>query len=664
MITRRGFLASFAAISVGFISFFVFGRRSSSNENSVDFSIPTKQKSAESDTSKIVSIHSLDTIPRPTSSHMFAFLKTGEIVKWGAQAPYDIPVIQNGWLALQLYDNWGAGITHNHEFISFGNAPCEYWPYELTEPNIVDFVITNARSLGSYFTATMLCLTAEQTVLALRISGNNAYYISRETDDFATFRKKSYDFTANIQTKLSRYDGKIISIACKINHDNAVYFLTSDKELVQLREGEISGTAKGVTKLVPANSQDDPIVAIIETSWVSYYSLPDKEQLVEDKLTRFSLENFDMNQSISQNGDFAHRFILPRFGDNYRSFLNGEYKDIKNAVYINANGKIVVNQTARFTAFQQYVMRLRNIKKFAILYTEQEYKTASLSKTIRTTIVTLDKLGKLSSHDSWNELFRLDEAATYTDLAAGKNHVLAIESGTQTIHAYGDNSYGQLLVPEKLGRTVSIAAVSDSSFAIDVDGNLWIWGNHSLANSLAPLLLPGKVLHFSHLDSINSDNTQVVILCDSGDVFTFSAIDTVPINRAVFPTIDSEPRITQLLKLNNQDGNAFAVLYNDGSVKKWGYAEAYLNPDLRTNADGSTLIKTIRVWVNINGVVVRQLENKSLQIEGSNRPTCFDEIQDSVDVYINEEEVFILRENGDLIHCFINDPYDVPKILM
>jgi hypothetical protein len=663
MITRRGFIASFAAISVGFISYFVFGRRSSSNVNSFDFSILSKQKSAESDTSKIVSIHSLDKIPRSTSSHVFALLSTGEIVKWGAQAPYDIPVIQNGWLALQLYDNWGAGITHNHEFISFGNAPCEYWPHELTEPNIVDFVITNARSLGSYFTATMLCLTTEQTVKALHISGNNAYYISSEPDDFATFRKKSHNFTANIQQKLSRYAGKITSIACKINHDNAVYFLTNDNELVQLREGEISGTAKGVTRLVPANSQDDSIVAIIDTGWVSFYSLPDKEQLVEDKLTNFSPNNFDLYRSVSQNGEFPHRFILPNFGDNYKCYLNGEYTEIKSAVYINANGKIVMNQTAQYTAFQQYVMKLRNIKKFAILYTEHEYKTVSLSKTIRTTVVTLDKLGKLSSHDSWNELIGLDQAATYSDLAAGKNHVLAIESGTQTIHAYGDNSYGQLLVPEKLGRTVSIAAVSDCSFAIDVDGQLWIWGNHSLANSLAPLLLPGKVLHFSHLDSINSDNTQVVILCDSGDVFTFSAVDTVPINRAVFPTIDSEPKITQLLKLNNQEGS-FAVLYNDGSVKKWGSAEAYLNPDFRTIADGSPSIKTIGVWVNINGVVVRQLENKSLQIEGAYRPTCFDDIQDSVDVYINEEEVFILRESGDLIHCFLNDPYDVPKILL
>ncbi|OQX14607.1 MAG: hypothetical protein BWK80_41665, partial [Desulfobacteraceae bacterium IS3] len=80
--------------------------------------------------------------------------------------------------------------------------------------------------------------------------------------------------------------------------------------------------------------------------------------------------------------------------------------------------------------------------------------------------------------------------AAYTDIAAGSNHSLALNSTDGTVWAWGYNSNGELgdgtmadhLTPVQVSLTgvfSKIAAGSMHSLALKNDGTVWAWGNNS-----------------------------------------------------------------------------------------------------------------------------------------------------------------------------------------
>ena len=116
-------------------------------------------------------------------------------------------------------------------------------------------------------------------------------------------------------------------------------------------------------------------------------------------------------------------------------------------------------------------------------------------------------------------------------VAAGQSHSLALVTGT--VYAFGDNNYGQLgngsdsesvnstpTAPTNItGFITNVQTISSSSYALDADGSLWVWGrndigelglgNYTQEDSPTHLLPPGGRVFTSIDTGAGSDGVVV-----------------------------------------------------------------------------------------------------------------------------------------------------------
>ncbi|MGI6587526.1 MAG: RCC1 domain-containing protein [Peptococcia bacterium] len=71
-------------------------------------------------------------------------------------------------------------------------------------------------------------------------------------------------------------------------------------------------------------------------------------------------------------------------------------------------------------------------------------------------------------------------------LSAGLNHSLAIKSD-DTVVAWGDNTYGQLNIPEGLSNVKVISAGYYHNLALKADGSVVAWGRDNYGQSTVPV---------------------------------------------------------------------------------------------------------------------------------------------------------------------------------
>ena len=124
-------------------------------------------------------------------------------------------------------------------------------------------------------------------------------------------------------------------------------------------------------------------------------------------------------------------------------------------------------------------------------------------------------LGKLIA---WgNPEASLPDAATFTQVATGRRHGLALKADG-TVVAWGDNTYGQGNVPSALSNVVAIAAGGSHSLVLKADLTIAAWGDNQLGQTTIPSPLRDVV-------AISAGNYHNLALKSDGTVVAWGGIN-------------------------------------------------------------------------------------------------------------------------------------------
>ncbi|MBD0382049.1 RCC1 domain-containing protein [Paenibacillus sedimenti] len=146
--------------------------------------------------------------------------------------------------------------------------------------------------------------------------------------------------------------------------------------------------------------------------------------------------------------------------------------------------------------------------------------------------------GQLANYSTSGTSSTIDIAEKVSQVAAGFDHSLVLtENGT--MYAWGDNTYGQVGInsakgvvsgPQKIEGLPKINQISAGfrhSMALDLEGNVWVWGNN-IAGQLGtgdrtdlrkptPISLPGKAT------SVTAGHRFSLVTLENGKVYGWGA---------------------------------------------------------------------------------------------------------------------------------------------
>lgn len=133
-----------------------------------------------------------------------------------------------------------------------------------------------------------------------------------------------------------------------------------------------------------------------------------------------------------------------------------------------------------------------------------------------------------------NDIVPNEERIIEPMVVSGKNHTIILKSDG-TVLAYGDNTYGQIgagmaieysdkenivTFPEDAGRIISVAAGDTFSVALDINGNVYTWGNLGLDN-LENVYTPTLVEELSSITKISAKYGKIMALDEDGYVYAW-----------------------------------------------------------------------------------------------------------------------------------------------
>lgn len=183
-------------------------------------------------------------------------------------------------------------------------------------------------------------------------------------------------------------------------------------------------------------------------------------------------------------------------------------------------------------------------------------------------------------------------------VAAGSGHTLLLQNDA-TLWASGDNSSGELGLNSTLNTNsltqvlsssgsgalqgiVSIAAGNNTSFAVDINGAVWAWGNNAngqlgigtSGNALLPTQVPG----ISNAISVSASLNHTVVLCNNGTLWGWGANESGEVGNGA-----TSPWVTQPQQVITSSGipmtnivatiagaNHTLAIDNQGTLWAWG----------------------------------------------------------------------------------------------
>lgn len=123
-------------------------------------------------------------------------------------------------------------------------------------------------------------------------------------------------------------------------------------------------------------------------------------------------------------------------------------------------------------------------------------------------IAALKSDGTVVQWDMFNEPEVVGGLDNVVAVAAGGTHSVALKADG-TVVAWGDNSYGQLNIPEGLSNVVAITASENHTLALKSDGMLAAWGRTYFGASITP---PANLSNVVAIASSGTRNLAIVSL--------------------------------------------------------------------------------------------------------------------------------------------------------
>jgi len=194
----------------------------------------------------------------------------------------------------------------------------------------------------------------------------------------------------------------------------------------------------------------------------------------------------------------------------------------------------------------------------------------------------------------------------YTDIAAGSNHSLALNSTDGKVWAWGYNNEGQLGDGSTLDRITpvqvsgltdvsKIAAGSAHNFALKSDGTVWAWGYNYYGQfgdgTTASRITPVQVFQLSGVSQIAAGSSHSLALKSDGTVWAFG-YDSVGLGDGITKRSSTPVQVSGLIGVSQiaAGGSHSLALKSDGTVWAWG-DNTYTQLGDDTDQDRSTPVQ-------------------------------------------------------------------------
>lgn len=136
-------------------------------------------------------------------------------------------------------------------------------------------------------------------------------------------------------------------------------------------------------------------------------------------------------------------------------------------------------------------------------------------------------------------------------VSCGSVHHGVVRLADGTVRVFGNNSYGQLNIPEGLSNVVDVAGGGGHCLALKSDGTVVAWGNNHLGQAVVPAWLPRNIVDIAAGSFVN------FALLDDSTVISWPGGASPELNR-------------DFSAISAGGGGFCAGLKRDGTVAAWG----------------------------------------------------------------------------------------------